>query len=265
MDSDRFDAITARLAAPLTRRRGMGLISMLGLSALVAGDEAAARKKKRKEKKKKRGGTCIPNCSNKTCGADGCSGTCGECFRGTCEAGVCTCATGYEVCQGACLVACSPAERRNPETCGCCIGSPSIVPCAADEQCCSGDCDGGICRGRDGLEACSFDDQCESRECRDGVCTCQGNECLGICRPACTPERATRNPRTCECCVKNEQESGCGGNSCACCCSGQCAGAPRACIGRQWGMECEFNAQCASGRCELVPAGGDFFVYRCLM
>lgn len=33
---------------------------------------------------------CIPNCEGKTCGDDGCGGSCGTCTEGTCNAGICT-------------------------------------------------------------------------------------------------------------------------------------------------------------------------------
>ncbi|MCA9879178.1 MAG: hypothetical protein KC442_15410 [Thermomicrobiales bacterium] len=49
MDADRFDAF-ARLAAPLSRRRGvrlLGLLGALGVSQVAIMDEAAAKKKKK--------------------------------------------------------------------------------------------------------------------------------------------------------------------------------------------------------------------------
>lgn len=59
MDADRFDTF-ARLAAPLSRRRGAGLLGLLGalgLSQAATMDDAAAKKKKRKKKKKKKTST----------------------------------------------------------------------------------------------------------------------------------------------------------------------------------------------------------------
>lgn len=243
MDGHQFDD----LLRSFSHSRRAAITTLL---AAAGGWESLAiveARKKRKQKRKKRKG-----------------GSCGDCFGGTCAAGTCTCAAGYEVCRGACLIACPPALRRNPDTCGCCIGSPSVLPCVSGEQCCSGDCTGGVCQGRNGQETCTFNEQCASMECQSGVCTCTGNVCSGICRPACSPDRTTRNPVTCACCVKNGLESLCGGNSCACCCSGFCGGPVRVCVGRQFGMDCEFNAQCASGNCKLVPVGGDFSAYRCV-
>lgn len=241
MDSQQFD----NLLRLFSSSRRAAIATLLAASVLGGAPVTEARKKHKKRKKKRRE-------------------TCGACFQGTCVAGTCTCAAGYEVCRGACLVACPPAEQRNPDTCGCCIGSPSLTPCVADEQCCSGDCDGGVCRNRNGDEPCTFDGQCASGNCQDGVCTCEGNMCNGICRAACSAPRSVRNPVSCECCVTNGQESLCGGNSCACCCSGQCGGQVRVCVGFAFGMGCAFNAQCASGNCQLVPVGGDFSEYRCV-
>ena len=70
MESNRFDALTARLAAPLSRRRSVGLLSLFGLGGFLASDTAAKRKKKKKKK-------CKPNCDRRICGDDGCRGTCG--------------------------------------------------------------------------------------------------------------------------------------------------------------------------------------------
>ncbi|MCA9607115.1 MAG: hypothetical protein KC619_16025, partial [Myxococcales bacterium] len=36
-------------------------------------------------------GGCVPSCVGRTCGDDGCGGSCGTCTTGTCEAGTCSC------------------------------------------------------------------------------------------------------------------------------------------------------------------------------
>ena len=261
MDSGQFDDLSRVFA----HSRRSAVTALLGVAGILGGTSIAEAKKKRKKKRKKKHkgpASCTPACAGKTCGDDGCGGSCGDCFQGTCTAGTCTCEAGYEVCRGACLVRCSPPEKRHPGTCGCCIGSPTVFSCASDQQCCSGDCNG-TCRGRNGLDPCTFDDQCESHECRDGVCTCRGTICNGVCGPTCAPTRSTQNPVTCKCCLNTGIGSQCPGGDCACCCSGMCAGIHPVCVGRVAGALCEFGAQCASGACELVPAGGDFYVYRC--
>ena len=258
MDSQQFDD----LLRSLSHSRRSALAVLLAASSGLGGAAGAAARKGRKKRKKKKKKRCTPKCSGKTCGADGCGGSCGACFGGTCTASICTCTAGYEVCRGACLVACPDMQQRNPDTCGCCIGSQSSVPCSSDAQCCSGHCDGGFCRGRNGQEGCTFDDQCASTDCRDGVCTCEGNTCGGVCRAACAPVRETRHPVTCACCVKNGEDPPCSG--CGCCWSGVCNEPDEVvCVGRGAGSDCTFDAQCASGDCHPVSVGGDFVVLKC--
>src|SRR5829696_3210296 len=100
MESDRFDALTARLAAPLSRRTSVGLLGVLGIGSVGIADQANAKGKKKPlclngqtikasgKKRKKlltQGATagacprCTPQCQGKACGADGCGGTCGTC------------------------------------------------------------------------------------------------------------------------------------------------------------------------------------------
>ena len=50
MENDRFDALTARLAGGLTRRRLGGLVA-LGAGAALTADPASGKRKKRKHKK----------------------------------------------------------------------------------------------------------------------------------------------------------------------------------------------------------------------
>ena len=46
MESGRFDELTARLAVPLSRRRSVGLLSVIGLGGLAASHEADARRRR---------------------------------------------------------------------------------------------------------------------------------------------------------------------------------------------------------------------------
>ena len=74
--------------------------------------------------------SCIPDCTGKECGPNGCGGSCGECLSTmTCEAG--SCAGGTDGGAG-----CAPHESTKCEGCGCeeCV-------CAADPFCCDPEAD----------------------------------------------------------------------------------------------------------------------------
>lgn len=129
MESDRFDAFTARLAAPLSRRRGVALLGLLGLGSLLAGDDAEARKKRKKKKKK--GLTC--GAGTKVCGREcipdsSCCGSCPD--GGFCRNGECTLCTSEETqCGTACV-----DLATDPANCGTC-----------GRACPSGECLNGSC------------------------------------------------------------------------------------------------------------------------
>jgi hypothetical protein len=173
MDHDRFDAL-ARDIAGVSRRAVSGVLAA-SLAALagprfVTEVEVGARKRRRKKRK----GRCRPNCTERTCGSDGCSGSCGTCSAGqVCAGGTCcqpesrsatcagrcgtwrntcgrpvecaTCAAG-QVClsNGSCAIACTDGECG---ACGCsnpdvegvrhCISGPlqPYVTCIATADC----------------------------------------------------------------------------------------------------------------------------------
>jgi hypothetical protein len=81
--------------------------------------------------------------------------------------------------------------------------------------------------------------------CGAGTVQC-GNQCLGPC-----PGTQVLDPVACTCCVPND--TGCPAPPGACC-SGTCqpGGAGPICVGRGNGAQCQFNAQCASGKCNDV-------------
>ncbi len=78
MEHDRFDDLTARLAAPLSRRRSVGLLGLLGVSTLLTADHADAKKKKKKKKKKNKNKN-----KQKTCAS---CPPCQQCQQGACVA-----------------------------------------------------------------------------------------------------------------------------------------------------------------------------------
>lgn len=269
MDADRFDILTRSLTEPCTRRgltRLLGGVTFGGPLFLLGLAEAEAKRKHKKRKKRKKKGdgqrgaapdpgitappgpSCTPDCAGKTCGDDGCGGSCGACTGGTCEAGQCVCPSGEKVCKGACVdpYNCWLDELFDPETCRCC--KRHNEPCSnIDNQCCSGICrtdpaGGDVCEGWNGGEACTWDGQCRAGSCQDGTCFCDGDYCNGVCRTVCVSP-GTRDWATCGCCTKN-------GFSCPSfmpCCSGDCINGT--CRGLDAGASCTFDAQCASGDC----------------
>lgn len=79
---------------------------------------------------------CTPSCSGKTCGSDGCGGSCGTCAAGkTCSAGACVC---VPVCG---------AKACGPDGCGGSCGACSAGTCSASGQCVASDA--GILAARD--------------------------------------------------------------------------------------------------------------------
>gem|GEM_PF-3488975 len=71
-------------------------------------------------------GACVPACTGKACGDDGCGGTCGTCAPGeTCTAGLC---------QGTCVPACT-GKACGDDGCGGTCGT-----CSGDNTCVAGAC-----------------------------------------------------------------------------------------------------------------------------
>jgi hypothetical protein len=260
MDGFSFDALTRSLTTAGSRRRALAalLLGSLGFLGAQAEETAAKNCKKIKNKKKRKKclakakmtPSCTRNCAGKSCGDDGCGGSCGDCFRGTCQGGVCRCPSGQELCNGACMTACAQDELRDPDTCRCC--SANISPCGIGSHCCSGDCGGssGLCQGRNGLEACTWGEQCRSGVCEAGKCTCDGDICDGICRVLCSSPQESRNWETCGCCKTNGTSCATpGGGECnSCCCSGDCNfELGDRCAGRGDCDPCTFDEQCAQG------------------
>jgi hypothetical protein len=262
MDGTQFDALARSLATKGSRRRALiGLVSgTLGLFGASVEEAAAKNCKKIKNKQKRKkclakakpSPPCTRNCAGKTCGDDGCGGSCGDCFRGSCQGGICICPTGEEVCNGACIARCAELELRDPDTCDCCTGNGD--PCGLGSQCCSDLCANSECHGRNGLEDCTFGAQCQSGVCEAGKCTCDGDICGGTCVPGCgTRPDVRRNPVTCDCCLANFTLCETGDE--LECCSGDCNADE--CAGRpdHDPRGCDFAAQCESNKCEPDCSG----------
>lgn len=248
MDVDRFDALSRSLSTTPSRRGALRLLTgsiFGGLITLGSRDieahnaKSACKKKSGKAKKKclKKAkkhaashttvtSTCTPNCGGKTCGDDGCGGSCGPCTGGSCSGGACVCTNG--------LVACGSR---------CAMGNGSLVSCPPNgvtTACCSGTCrelfnGPQVCQGRAVGDACEVPAQCNSNVCTGGVCRC--------------PSGQMRKPGTTECCVPNGAT--CGPNLPACCAgTSQCTGPNSTCVALASGAKCTFDAQCDSGICE---------------
>lgn len=149
---------------------------------------------------------CQPKCDNKTCGPDGCDGTCGTCPNGLycwygsclesvppdigktctddddCLSGVCILGETTGVCSMTCAGAC-PVGWDCKELVGIgsvCVPSPACVPSCLDRECGPDGC-GGSCGSCDSPEICSLKGTCTvpSDGCtpRLGVSTCGGCDC----------------------------------------------------------------------------------------
>ncbi|MDF3042366.1 MAG: hypothetical protein K0Q71_5072 [Thermomicrobiales bacterium] len=129
MDQHHFTAWTRSVRSVPSRRDIVRALAGagLGLGTLRVSDAVAAKdKKKRKKKRKKQ--TCRPNCVERTCGNDGCGGSCGAC--GT-----------DQVCHGG---TCCVPESRSASCAGrCgtwtnnCGQSVTCAACATGQQCLS--------------------------------------------------------------------------------------------------------------------------------
>ncbi len=142
---------------------------------------AATRRRKRRKKKKKKNQqrqqppplpplSCVANCSDRTCGNDGCGGSCGSCQdQQVCRGG--TCCT-PEPLTFTCLGICGAAI----DNCGQSVSCPG---CLAGQTCLS--------NGR-----CTMNCQ-NSKPCEDG-CKCLFEEGTGYC---CAPVGCAEVPRRC--------------------------------------------------------------------
>jgi hypothetical protein len=252
MDGQRFDDLLRTLASGSSRRAVLSHLASGLLAPLTLTESTEAKKKRGKGKKKRR---CTPKCAGKTCGKDGCGGSCGPCAGfGECVNGTCVCAGDSVFCRGACVPGCIGEAIINPLTCECCgIGSD----CITDAECCSGFCHLGgpsFCRNRFLGDSCDFDAQCSGFPCpgcpicHDDQCTCPDGfqPCQGQCVPPCSGGNM-QIPGACSCCRLNGQT--CGGVTP--CCSGDCdtTVVPSTCRGLLTGAPCNFDEQCASGDC----------------
>ncbi len=215
------------------------------------------------------GSQCVPDCSEKECGDDGCGGSCGSCQDGfLCSNGACV--------EDTCEPACDGKECGDDGcngSCGACAGNESCeegmcvcVPACDGKECGDDGC-GGNCGDCEGLQdacvngRCVCQPVCGGMDCGDDGCGGSCGECAeeefchesGRCKPlACEPD--------CE--FTECGDDGCGGScgecqdpeACVegiCLCLSQCQGkecGPDGC-GYSCG-ECKAGFTCVEGLCE---------------
>jgi hypothetical protein len=180
VDGQQFDVWTRCLPAIVSRRRGLGLLAGLG-GLIASGAQSTNARQGKKGKKKKKNkkdngqqppsppppGACVGDCTGKSCGDDGCGGSCGTCTGGkSCEGFTCVCPAGQADSGGVCAV---------PPTCQ---GSdPVTLNCDANEECCSGFCvTFDFCASSSAGQPCHVSGDCQKQKqkplkCVGFVCT----------------------------------------------------------------------------------------------
>jgi hypothetical protein len=118
---------------------------------------------------------CIPNCTNKCCGDDGCQGTCPNTCTGSTECNTQTClceATGCQTAADCGANQCCKAGVCENKTCGTLQCGPDPVcglecgPCQTGWHCNNGACEQDV--------ACTSDAQCAATEC------CKNSTCMSM-------------------------------------------------------------------------------------
>lgn len=192
-----FDALV-RSCRGHSRRSTLRLLTLTLLTGVItpgALHEADARRKKHKKKKKVNGVAppCVPRCTGKRCGADGCGGSCGSCGAGeACQGGRCVSTNcsppcpANQVCQnGSC--GCPPGTKTCPSqgpdgSCHeCCVNGGGSAP---DPEC-NGNANGNYCTDHDGDQIYICGCYVGTRNCGDGVCVtcCETQHCSQVSFP----------------------------------------------------------------------------------
>lgn len=167
---------------------------------------------------------CVPDCTGKACGDDGCGGTCGECIGDQmgCVEGACVC---QPACEGK---SCGPDGCNG--TCGTCEGAQD--ECIEGVCVCQPACEGKNC-GEDGCGDVCGTCAGSQDECIDGVCTCipacdgllcGDDGCGGVCGECAVGDVCYVGA----CCTPKCQGKECGDDGCGSVC-GVCPGAQDVC------------------------------------
>lgn len=224
-------------------------------------------------------GACTPNCQGRSCGADGCGGTCGscpaahscdgssgQCFLPACEPACQGVACGADGCGGVCGECGSGLMCTADRACAC-------VP-SCDQRACGDDGCGGSCGSCPSGSVCGLDGSCICiPECSGKLCGDDG--CGGSCGSCQNGQTCNASGDACSC-VPNCGSRACGddgcGGSCGTCASmltcntrtGACVRNCRTdCNGRvcgddgcggSCGSSCSGDDQCnAAGQCVCAP------------
>jgi hypothetical protein len=181
---------------------------------------------------------CLPGCTNKQCGDDGCGGSCGECD----DADACT---SDSCAEGTCVYTPGPVDDQDvctEDSCDPLTGENSYVAIECDD---SNECTDDSC---DPLTGCSSVDLPDSTACPGGAQNkCVDGEC--VCVPQCGEAECGAD--------------GCGGSCGECaqleyCVEGSCVGCNPVCDGKECGADgcggscgkCEDLENCVDGTCE---------------
>ncbi len=174
-------------------------------------------------------GPCLPSCTGKVCGDDGCGGSCGAACTsplvcspaGTCVTGACTpncqgAACGDDGCGGSCGTCPLGTTCTAQRTCACVPNCTGRV-CGPDG--CGGSCPPGcsgglVCSTRAGTCGATCTPDCTGRVCGD-------DGCGGACPPGCTGGQGCNASGQCVC-VPNCSGKVCGGDGCG----GSCGSCP---------------------------------------
>jgi hypothetical protein len=212
MDFDRFDALARSVIVSGSRRHALALAVGGVLTPLLACDEAGAHdplkkckkindqgKRKQCLKKAKKHAAqhaadqapsapvCTPSCTGRSCGDDGCGGSCGPCSGGSCDAGTCLCPDGTSCVAGQACQATMEGVICFPQ--GICAAStegslcqPAFTVCDRDG---TGDCscirsaEGNIvCVQRNSMTACAHGCNA-STDCEPGLACVDISGCCG--------------------------------------------------------------------------------------
>lgn len=173
---------------------------------------------------------CVPMCADRSCGVDGCGGSCGDCGAGE----VCSVAG---TCIPACVADCSQ-QMCGDDGCGgscgdCAAPTPlcdTVVGRCTD---CLGDCTNRIC-GDDGCGGscgtCDAPFVCAANGSCECVADCTGRECGFSCDVMCGPEcdagEICNDAGRCEVCTPSCAGRVCGDDGCGGTC-GDCAAEQR--------------------------------------
>ncbi len=185
---------------------------------------------------------CTPNCTGKTCGADGCSGSCGSCTSpATCQSGNCVCTPTASCGARVCGIINNGCENVSCGTCG------------ANQTCdANGACQNNVIPINGGWSAWS-PSTCpvvcgtgtQTRTCTNPTPANGGNNCTGDSSQTCLINCPTGNSCISNACVTCETA----------CPAGRCGtwvnscGQTLTCSNCPTGQTCDANSQCQSDAC----------------